>query len=587
MVFWVSVVTALAQNHLSLEIKSFERHAAIGWNHSGEAATYFQIFTAEEGEDFKEVFKSTSDSYLHFTDANTLENYRIYVRALNGLSQPLAVSDTVTVVEEKMTDAALVDMVQEAHFRYFWDFAHPSSGMARERNTSGDVVTTGGTGFGIMAILVGIENGYISRSQGLQRLIKLCSFLQFADKFHGVFPHWMDGRTGDVFPFSQYDNGGDLVVTAFLMEGLLAARSFFDGSDAEEQALRKIITKLWEAVEWDFYTKNNSGILYWHWSPQYQWQINHAIRGYNEALIVYLLAISSPTHSIAPSYWKSGWAGGNYKNGLSYYSLPLPVGPAYGGPLFFAHYSYLGFDPRGIKDAYCNYFYQNTQHTLINRAYCISNPLKHKSYSAECWGITASDDPGGYLAHEPVNRDNGTISPTAALSSWPYTPTYSMDALKYFYFKEGEKLWGQYGFYDAFNPSKNWYASSYLAIDQGPIVVMMQNHKTGLLWNQFMKNDEIKEGLTKIGFVADVSTIGNEVYELNTATLYPSPSSDGFFINTSHLPSRISVIDNIGKKVEETTDYRGQMMATNLCPGLYFVKIYFGTSVVIRPFVKI
>lgn len=586
-IFWAIVLSAFAQNQLTLDVKRFERHSEIAWTYTGSDAVYFQVFVSKFGGAYEEVQRSTGKKYFYFTDAKVLEEYHLYVRALNGLLEPLAVSDTIFVQEKSMTDEELVDMVQEATFRYFWDFGHPTSGMARERNTSGDVVTTGGTGFGIMALLAGIENGYISRSQGLQRMIKMVSFLQFADKFHGVFPHWMDGRTGDVFPFSQYDNGGDLVETAFLMQGLLAARSFFNENNTDEQALRKIITKLWEAVEWDFYTKNNSGVLYWHWSPQHEWKINHAIRGYNEALIVYLLAISSPTHPVPPSYWKSGWAGGNYKNGLSYYSFLLPVGPAYGGPLFFAHYSYLGFDPRGIKDSYCNYFFQNTQHTLINRAYCISNPLKHKAYSADCWGLTASDDPNGYVAHEPVNRDNGTITPTAALSSIPYTPEYSIDALRYFYFEEGERLWGEFGFYDAFNPSKNWYASSYLAIDQGPIVVMMQNYRTGLLWNHFMSNPEIKQGLDKIGFVEDVlvtEEIGEKQYGFK---IYPSPSQLGFYIQSNVWPDRLTITTALGIEIEKISGYQGQWMGSNLPSGLYYVTAIFGKDRITVPFIKL
>lgn len=576
---WLLLVLGLccgnlfAQNTLTLALKSYERHAELSWTYSGTDAAYFRIWKTDQQGSFAEIHRSTEKEYLLFTDPEELEQYQIFVEALDGLLNPLARTDTLSVVEKKMSDEELVDMVQEATFRYFWDFAHPSCGLARERNTSGDLVTIGGSGFGIMAILVGIENGYITRNQGLQRMLKIVSFLQFADKFHGVFPHWMDGRNGDVIQFGQYDNGGDLVETAFLMEGLLTARSFFDANSPEEEALRKIITKLWEAVEWDFYSKNNSGVLYWHWSPQHEWRINLPIRGYNEALVIYLLAISSPTYAVPASYWQSGWAGGNYKNGLTYYGFPLPVGPAYGGPLFFAHYSYLGFDPRGIKDKFCNYFFQNQQHTLINRAYCISNPLKHKAYSFECWGLTASDDPSGYVAHEPVSRDNGTITPTAALSSFPYTPSYSMDALRYFYFKEGEKLWGKFGFYDAFNPSKNWYASSYLAIDQGPIIGMMQNHKTGLLWNNFMKNEEIKQGLEKIGFVEDISGSDATPEKKVSWQLIPGIGSSGFEIRTDLMDVNVVIYNESGKMVDQFTYHSGQMIGSDYPAGKYLVTL--------------
>lgn len=583
--FWGVVLAA--QNSISVSVNAYERHAEFAWTYSGSDAAYFQIRISKNEAPFTDLQRITSNKYLHFTNPDTLESYRVYILALNGLLEPIAKSDTLLVTETRMTDEELMDMVQEANFRYFWDFAHPSCGLARERDSSGDLVTIGGSGFGIMAILVGIENDYISREQGLQRLLKIVSFLQFADKFHGVFPHWMDGRNGDVIQFGQYDNGGDLVETAFLMEGLLTARSFFDGSSPDEQALRKIITKLWEAVEWDFYSKNNSGVLYWHWSPQHEWRINHAIRGYNEALIVYLLAISSPTHAVPATYWKSGWAGGNYKNGLSYYGYKLPVGPAYGGPLFFAHYSYLGFDPRGIKDQYCNYFVQNQQHTLINRAYCVSNPLKHKSYSADCWGITASDDPNGYVAHEPVSRDNGTITPTAALSSMPYTPEYSMDALRYFYFVEGEKLWGTYGFYDAFNPSKNWYADSYLAIDQGPIVGMIQNHRTGLLWRHFMLNNEINDGLEKIGFVEDLLN-DHELTDIEPNwKLVPSLGAGGFEVQVEENNVTIQVFDENGRMIESKPFQKGEMIGAEFSSGKYLVTLKGQKMLGYRWFIKI
>lgn len=586
-VFLLWGTALVSQNDLSLSVEEFERHAELSWTYSGSDAAYFQIRISKNQGAFVDLQRTTSEKYIHFTDPDTLESYRICVQALNGLLEPLAFSDTVFVEENKMSDEELMDMVQKASFRYFWDFGHPSCGLARERDSSGDLVTIGGSGFGIMAILVGIENNYISREQGLQRLLKIVSFLQFADKFHGVFPHWMDGRTGDVIQFGQYDNGGDLVETAFLMEGLLTARSFFDGSSPDEQAVRKIITKLWEAVEWDFYSKNNSGVLYWHWSPQHEWRINHAIRGYNEALIVYLLAISSPTHAVPASYWQTGWAGGNYKNGLSYYGYKLPVGPAYGGPLFFAHYSYLGFDPRGIKDKYCNYFVQNQQHTLINRAYCVANPLKHKSYSADCWGITASDDPNGYVAHEPVSRDNGTITPTAALSSWPYTPEYSMDALRYFYFVEGEKLWGPYGFYDAFNPSKNWYADSYLAIDQGPIVGMIQNHRTGLLWRNFMLNTEIKIGLEKIGFVEDLLSSPETPDPSPLWKIVPGIGTVGFEVQSIDKNVTIQVFDESGRLIESKPYLEGDIMGGHYTSGKYLVTIKGQKKLGYRWFVKI
>ncbi|RYE22324.1 MAG: beta-glucosidase [Sphingobacteriales bacterium] len=399
-----------------------------------------------------------------------------------------------------ITDAALLDKVQRQTFKYFWDFGHPTSGLARERNTSGDVVTSGGSGFGIMAIVTGVSRGYITREQGLERVQKITSFLKNnAAKFHGAFPHWLNGTTGVVVPFSADDNGADLVETAYLIEGLLTARQYFTGGGAEA-TLRSDINAIWDGVEWDWFRQGDQNVLYWHWSPDKGWTINMQIKGWNEALIIYALAASSNTHAIPKTVYENGWAGnGSMKNGSSYYGIQLPLGPAQGGPLFFEHYSFLGIDPNGLTDAYANYETQTKAHTLINHNYCVANPKNYVGYSADCWGLTASDIKGGYTASSPTN-DVGFIAPTAAISSMPYTPDESMKALKFFYYKLGDKLWGEYGFYDAFSLNEPWFADSYLAIDQGPIIVMIENYRTGLLWDLFMSCPEVKNGMKDLGF---------------------------------------------------------------------------------------
>ncbi|GGM76264.1 hypothetical protein GCM10010967_04820 [Dyadobacter beijingensis] len=399
-----------------------------------------------------------------------------------------------------ITDEALLTLVQQQTFKYFWDFAHPASGLARERNTSGDVVTSGGSGFGIMTIPIAVERKFITRAQGLERMQKVVGFLQKAQTFHGAFPHWLNGATGVAVPFSEKDNGADLVETSFLVQGLLMARQYFNQNSAAETALRADISKIWEAVEWDWFRKNNENVLYWHWSPNFGWDMNHQIRGWNECLITYVLAAASPTHGIDKTVYDNGWAGNNtFTNGKEFYGIALPLGEALGGPLFFSHYSFLGLNPTGLTDRFANYFTQNKAHTLINYNYCKANPQQFFGYSDQCWGLTASDIPGGYNANSPSN-DRGVITPTAALSAFPYTPAESMKALKFFYYKLGDKIWGEYGFRDAFSLDQLWYADSYLAIDQGPVVVMIENHRTALPWKLFMSNPEVKTGLKKLGF---------------------------------------------------------------------------------------
>lgn len=394
----------------------------------------------------------------------------------------------------------LLTKVQEQTFRYFWDFAQPNSGMARERNTSGNLVTVGGSGFGVMAIIVGIERGFITRQQGVDRWSRIVDFLSNVDRFHGVWPHWLNGNTGATIPFSTMDNGGDLVETAFMIQGLLTVKAYLDENVPVEKNIMDKITNLWHDVEWNWYTRGGQNVLYWHWSPEFEWGMNLPIRGYNESLIVYVLAAGSPTHAITKQVYDQGWARqGQMVNGRQFYQTTLPLGEDFGGPLFFSHYSFLGLDPRNLSDQYADYWEQNRNHSLINQAHAVQNPLGFVGYSEDSWGFTASDNHLGYNAHSPTN-DLGVITPTAALSSFPFTPEASMMAMESFYYQMGDRLWGEYGFYDAFNVTEEWYASSYLAIDQGPIILMIENYRTGLLWELLMKDQDLKAGLTKLNF---------------------------------------------------------------------------------------
>jgi len=400
-----------------------------------------------------------------------------------------------------ISDDSLLTLVESQTFKYFWDFGHPVSGMARERTSSGDIVTTGGTGFGVMATIVAAQRGFITREQAAGRIQTIVSFLGTqCTRYHGAFSHWINGRTGATQPFSTYDDGGDLVETALLMQGLLAARQYFNSSDPAEATLRSDITALWEGVEWDWYRQGGQNVLYWHWSSDYGWKMNMKIAGWNEAMAIYVLAASSPTHPIPKAVYDQGWAqNGNMRNGKTFYNYVLPLGPDYGGPLFFSHYSFLGLDPHNLQDQYADYWQQNLNHTLINYNYCVANPKGFSGYGPDCWGLTASDGNNGYSAFSPTN-DQGVIAPTAALSAMPYTPEESMRALHFFYYTLGDKLWTQYGFRDAFNLTARWFGPDCIAINQGPIIVMIENYRTGLLWNLLMQDTEIQAGLTALGF---------------------------------------------------------------------------------------
>jgi hypothetical protein len=377
--------------------------------------------------------------------------------------------------------------------------------MARERsNTSVDygdeVVTTGGTGFGVMAVIAAADRKWIGRDTAAKFLLQMVNFLLKANSYHGAFPHWMNGATGKTIPFGRKDDGADLVETSYLMQGLLCARQYFNGTNDIERELRNRINWMWHDIEWNWFTHDGQEVLYWHWSPNNGWAMNFPVRGFNECLIMYVLAASGERYPVSAAVYHRGWAQSDFfKNGKTFYGFKLPLGFDYGGPLFFSQYSFLGLDPRGLKDEYADYWEQNKNHTLINHAYCGDNPKKFKGYGEDCWGLTASDTYNGYDAHSPTN-DWGTISPTAALAAFPYTPEYSMKALRHFYDGLGDKIWGRYGFTDAFNETQNWYADSYLAIDQGPIVAMIENYRSGLFWRLFMSCPEIHNGLKKLGF---------------------------------------------------------------------------------------
>jgi len=440
--------------------------------------------------------------------------YGLLILVLISTSCVVQKKTDTSAARPTLSDDSLLTLVQYKTFQYFWDGAEPTSGAARERFHSDNkypdndkhIITSGGTGFGVMAILVGIERKFITRQQGFEHLDKLVNWLAKADRFHGVWPHWLNGETGRVKPFSPKDDGGDLVETSYLAQGLLCARQYFKDGNEKEKELAAKIDNLWKEIEFDWHRKNNQNVLYWHWSPKNQWEMNFPVEGYNECLIMYVLAAGSPTHSIPAEVYHDGWARkGGMRNDSTHqqygYHLSLRHNGAqqFGGPLFWSHYSFLGLDPRKLKDQYADYWQHNINHTLINRQYCLENPKNYAGYGENCWGLSASYSINGYAAHSPT-EDLGVISPSAALSSFPYTPEESMKVVRHLYEDLGDKVFGEYGFYDAFSEQYDWYLPRYLAIDQGPIVVMIENHRTGLLWNLFMAAPEVAIAKNKLGF---------------------------------------------------------------------------------------
>jgi hypothetical protein len=502
--------------------KGYAKHVDISWSpFNDEQIKYVKIYRSEDNKAFKPVGIQTPliNRYSDYTGV-TGKTYRYKISFVNNRYKETSFSNISSATTRAMTDEELLTMVQESCFRYYWEAAESNSGLAKE-NIFGrtNMIAAGASGFGIMALIVGTERGFITRKQSVERFTGIVNFLENAEKFHGAFSHFIDGPTGKVEAFfGERDNGGDLVETSFLLQGLLTARAYFNKDNNDEKVIRDKITSIWQTVEWDWYRRYpDSKYLYWHWSPDKAWIINHRLAGWNETMVTYLLAIASPTHGVPASMYYTGWAnqdstgrqyrinwggttdGSMYTNGKAYFGIKLNVGVSNGGPLFFTHYSYLGYDPHLITDKYTNYFKNNRNIALINYRYCLKNPAKYKGYGDSCWGLTACDGPITYAASEPVTgRNDGTIAPTGAISSFPYTPKESMKALKNYYYNYGKFLWGEYGFLDAFNLSQNWRSEIYMGLNQAPMVVMIENYRTGLLWNLFMSDKNVQSGLMKL-----------------------------------------------------------------------------------------
>lgn len=504
-----------------VEAKGYERHIDLRWESDDAGVKYYRIYRSCDGKEYIPVTVRQPGTGRHADYLGEVSRqawYRVAAVGYDGQESPC--SNSLCAQTRPMTDEELLDMLQEANFRYYWEGCEPVSGLAREDIPGrGDMIATGASGFGMMAILTGIHRGFISREQGVERFLRITDFLEKAERHHGAYSHFMDGPTGKTVPwFGKRDNGGDLVETAFLYQGLLAARQFFTGKSQDEKLIRTRIDHIWETTEWDWYRRTpDSPYLFWHWSPDQEWVINHRLIGWNETMAVYLMAIMSPTHGVPAGMYYSGWAsqdeyaaeyregwgrvkdGNRYINGNTYFGLQLPVGVSNGGPLFFCHYSFMGFDPHALTDRYTNYFENNRTIARINLRYCEENPKGFAGYGSDCWGLTASDHMWHYCASEPAeDLDDGTMAPTGALASFPYTPEESMAAFKNYYRNYGHFLWGEYGFLDAFNLTENWVAPIYMGLNQGPVTVMVENARSGFIWKLVMSHPDVQHGLKKL-----------------------------------------------------------------------------------------
>ena len=413
----------------------------------------------------------------------------------------------------------VLDEWQHKTFNFFYDGASPSTGMALEGNDRGPVVTTGGSGFGLMAIITGSERGWITRQQATERTQKIVRFLGKAERFKGMWSHWYN-PDGTAHPFGNQIKTGDVIESAFMAAGLLTASEYFNSNSAIESEIRDSVQSFWNTMDWRLYARSGRA-LQWLWFSQED-RLDLDIKGWNEGWIAYILALAAPVpHNISEEIYTQGWQnnGGIYHPNRSFYGYNLPLGDDKGGPLFFAHYSFLGLNPGLIEDQYANYWKQNVAHTLINRQYCLTEASAAYKYDERNWGLTASSGgkpPWEYKARSPLN-DDGVIAPTAALSSYPYTPFYSTQVL--LNLANMPLAQGNYGFADAYSPATNTSEKKHLAIDQGPIVIMIENYRSGLIWNLMMKNEHVKLGLNRAGVKAKPTySQGFHLAMINTST---------------------------------------------------------------------
>jgi hypothetical protein len=446
----------------------------------------------------KTIFNSPS--------ADGLGNWIVMLVVLILFSCKEPVVPTIPVVKNDETYApekvkAVMDEWQRKNFSFFFEGAS-STGMALEGNDRGDVITIGGSGFGVMAIIVGTERSWITREQSTTQMQKIVRFLGKAERFKGAWSHWYN-PDGTAHPFGDQEKTGDLIETAFMMAGLLAAGEYYTGTSAVEKEIRDSVASFWKTIDWRFYAGTDNALNWLYYSHENRLTMH--IKGWNEGLISYILALGAPEPmNISYDVYNNGWlSGGAILNRTGkFYGYDLPLGENYGGPMFFAHYSFLGLNPNLMEDNYANYWKQNVGHTMINRHYCVYAAPKTFKYGETDWGLTAcygGRPPWGYLARSPLN-DDGVIAPTAALGSYPYTPFYSTQVL--FRLAEYSLVHGTYGFADAYSPETSTSEKKHLAIDQGPIVVMMENYRSGLIWNLLMKNADIQKGLALAGMKA-------------------------------------------------------------------------------------
>jgi hypothetical protein len=461
-------------------------------------------------------------------------------------------------------DSTFLRMVQRKAFDFFWIEANPSNGLIRDRSQSGSPSSIASVGFGLSSICVASDYGWVSRAAAADRV--RTTLRTFWNGPQGYAAQGMIGRLGFFYHFLKMDTAVrdwncelSSIDTALLLAGIIHAQQYFDGTDPVEQEVRALADSIYRRADFERF-RNFGTTLNMGWHPETGW-LNAWWVGYNEAMILYILGLGSPTHPITPDLWDN-WTGGYHF--ASYYGQTYVVFP----PLFGHQYSHCWVDFRGIRDAKMasyglDYFENSRRATLAQQAYCTANPLGHAAYSDSIWGITACDGPsvlGGYKARgaPPAENDDGTLAPTAAGGSIAFTPEASLRALKTMYRQycagPETRLWGPYGFRDAFNPKLDWFDLDYIGIDQGPIVLMIENLFTQKVWSTFMSSPYIQTGLQRAGFtpVTNAHDEGAVPERFRLEQNYPNPFNPQTTVRfelSEAADVRLEVFDLLGRSI--------------------------------------
>ena len=489
-----------------------------------------------------------------------------------------------------LDDSTFLDLLQRSAINFFWQEANSSTGLIRDSSAPHVPSSTASVGFGITALCIGIDRGWLPRENVRQRILTTYRTLwktpqgreaQGRCGYKGLYYHFLNMSTAT----REWNSELSDIDTALLFAGILYGKEYFDGEHPDEVEIRALADSIYYRADWEWMRNYQPGLTL-EWTPERGFA-NGWWAGYNEMMIMYILGLGSPTHPLPEITWKNWCSGYVWKAQYGYEYVNF-------APLFGHQFSHCWIDFRGIQDDYMrkkgiDYFENSRRATYAAQAYCIDNPKKWKGYGEFVWGITPSDGPNGYAARgaPPAENEDGTISPTAVGASIAFAPEICLPTLKYWYDTYRSLLWGAYGFRDAFNLQKNWWSSFVIGIDQGPIVIMIENYRSGKVWRTFMKNTDVRRGLHRAGFRATGTGVKTGSTSQPDAVLllrsYPNPCNDTTALEyvLPHAGSiRLMLYDVSGRTVrtlfsgwKEAGQHRELLSSGRLASGLYFCRL--------------